>query len=209
MPMYYLDIETTGVDPRRAEIVTIQYQPVGWGGKPGTPFTVLKAYESSEKEILERFDRETAFFDTRDPWAFFPTGFNLGFEYRFLLTRMEKHGIKPPVPWDFALNKPDLDLKPLAVLMNGGKYKGASLENFSRKLTSGHTVIEALQTGDWPAVERYIEMETEAFFELLQKLHDTMPRYWDTMLRPLVQGEGDATAKATVPERPRPGAVRF
>lgn len=188
VPMYYLDIETTGVDPRRAEVVTIQYQPVAPGGRPGGPLTILKSWESSEREILSRFVRETDFFDASNPWAFFPTGFNLDFEYRFLLARLQRKRIDPGVPWDWAYTKPDLDLHPVAILMNGGRYKGSSLEAFSRKPTSGHSVITALQTRDWPAVERYIELETNAFFELLTVLHRLMPDVWRDKVRPLVQG---------------------
>lgn len=199
--MYYLDIETTGIDPRRAEIVTIQYQPVAFGGRPGGPLTILKAYEASEKDILAHFVRETRFFDTSDPWAFFPTGFNLDFEYRFLLTRLQRNGIDPGVPWDWAYTKPDLDLHPVAILMNGGRYKGASLESFSRKPTSGHSVITALQTGDWPAVERYIESETAAFFELLTVLQRVMPDVWRDTVQPLVQGPAGA-APPPVPSAP-------
>jgi len=188
MPMHYLDIETTGLDPRRCEILTIQYQPVAPGGRPGGPLTVLRAWESSEAEILRTFCGTTRFFDRSDPWAFFPTGFNLGFEYRFLQTRMQRHGIDLALPWDWAHDKPSLDLHPVAVLMNGGRFKGSSLERFSRKPTSGHSIIEHVARRDWAAVDRYVQWETEAFFELLGHLHRTMPRFWEEKVRPVVQG---------------------
>lgn len=186
--MYYLDIETTGLEPRRDQILTIQYRPVARGGRPGGPLVILKAWESSEAEILKQF-AATPFFDRLDPWAFFPTGFNLGFEYRFLQTRMRHHKIDLRLPWDWAFNKPSLDLHPVAVLMNGGRYKGSSLENFSRKATSGHSVIDSVARQDWPAVEAYVVAETDAFFELLQHLHLAMPRFWDEKVRPLVQAD--------------------
>lgn len=188
MPLHYLDIETTGLDPRRAEVVTIQFQQVSPAGHPSGPLTILKAWESSEREIIGKFVRDTAFFDKTRPWEFFPTGFNLGFEYRFLLGRMQRLGIDPGVPWDWAFDKPSLDLHPVAVLMNHGRYKGSSLESFSRKPTSGHTVIDALGRKDWPAVERYVEEETAAFFELLSTLLVAMPALWRDKVQPLVQG---------------------
>lgn len=187
MPMYYLDIETTGVDPKRSKIVTIQYQRVGPRGKPAGPLHFLKAWESDERGVLETFASSTRFFDLKDPWAFFPTGFNLGFEYRFLTERMRRNKLEPGVPWDFPLQKPSLDLQPVAILMNGGAFKGASLENFSGKPTSGHRVIEALKTRDWATVEAYVIDETDAFFQLLQRLHDLMPELWRGRLQPMLQ----------------------
>lgn len=203
MAMHYLDIETTGIHPRRSKVVTIQYQRVARGGKPGGPLTVLKAWESDERTILERFCQETRFFDEKDPWAFFPTGFNLSFEFRFLLERTKRHGLDPQVSWDYPLNKPSLDLKPVAILMNGGAFKGASLERFSGKPTSGHHVIEALKTRDWPSVEAYIEEETAAFFALLQQLHEVMPQLWSEHLQPLLEENAhrDAQAAPVVPSR--------
>ncbi len=205
MGMYYLDIETTGLDPRRSQIVTIQYQRVARDGGAGGGLTVLKSWESGERAVLESFARNTRFFDEKAPWAFFPTGFNLGFEYRFLIERMRHHKMEPGVSWDFALQKPSLDLKPVAILLNGGAFKGASLENFSPKPTSGHRVIEALKTEDWPAVEEYIHAETAAFFQLLQRLHEVMPVLWNERLQPLLREAEHASAResavATTPVR--------
>ncbi len=60
MPEYYFDIETNAKgskpDVENDEILTIQFQKLGTvsGHKEGE-LTILKSWESSEKEILEQF----------------------------------------------------------------------------------------------------------------------------------------------------------
>jgi len=53
---YYLDIETTGLDPLHSKIITIQYMELDRNtGKPVGPLKILKEWESDEKTILKRF----------------------------------------------------------------------------------------------------------------------------------------------------------
>ena len=56
MGNFYLDIETTGLDPNVDEIITIQFQELGRNsGEAIGPLVILKSWESSEKEIIQRF----------------------------------------------------------------------------------------------------------------------------------------------------------
>ena len=60
MTSYYLDIETTGFDPKFDKIITIQYQQLDIAsGKPIGNLIILKEWESSEKEILKKFIVDT------------------------------------------------------------------------------------------------------------------------------------------------------
>jgi len=53
---YYFDMETTGFDFDKDEIITIQFQRLnGFTGEPIGELEILKSWESSEKEILETF----------------------------------------------------------------------------------------------------------------------------------------------------------
>jgi len=50
---HYFDIETTGLDPERDKVITIQTQRlVGRTGEPIDEVNILKEWESSEKEII-------------------------------------------------------------------------------------------------------------------------------------------------------------
>ena len=70
---YYLDIETTGLDPLHSKIITIQYMELERNtGKPVGPLKILKEWESDEKTILKRFIED---FVPGNQWAFIPIGF--------------------------------------------------------------------------------------------------------------------------------------
>ena len=56
MASYYLDIETTGLNPKVDKIITIQFQQLDMNtGSPVGELIILKEWESSEKEMLKQF----------------------------------------------------------------------------------------------------------------------------------------------------------
>jgi len=59
MTNFYLDIETAGTDAERDQILTIQFQPLDRAtGRPIGDLRILKAWESSEKQIIGQFIAE-------------------------------------------------------------------------------------------------------------------------------------------------------
>ena len=65
---YYLDIETTGLNPFYHKIITIQYMELERNtGKPVGLLKILKEWESDEKTILKRFIED---FVPENDWAF-------------------------------------------------------------------------------------------------------------------------------------------
>ena len=75
--IYYLDVETTGIDPSKDNIVTIQYQPLGSRGEPIGKLTILKEWESSEEEIVRKF--HPILMDS-NVWNFTPVIHNIFFD---------------------------------------------------------------------------------------------------------------------------------
>ena len=58
MSNYYIDCETTSLSPSDGEITTIQYQKLNFNTKKAMePLVILKAWESSEKEILQELQK--------------------------------------------------------------------------------------------------------------------------------------------------------
>ena len=81
------------------------------------------------------------------------------------------------------LNGPFLDLKTVAVLMNKGEFKGASLHKMTNKPHSGAIVIEWYNEKKYEEIENYIKNETESFCEWLTKLYVKLPKLRDELLR--------------------------
>ena len=172
---YYLDIETTGLDPLHSKIITIQYVELERNtGKPVGPLKMLKEWESDEKTILKRFIED---FVPENDWAFVPIGFNLQFEHGFLWQRCISNGLQPVD----ILKGPFLDLKTVAVLMNKGEFKGASLHKMTNKPHSGAIVIEWYNEKKYEEIENYIKTETDEFANFCAMLYVEMPKLFESI----------------------------
>lgn len=169
MADFYLDIETEGLEPTSNAIITIQYQRLNFNTKEAAgPLVILKAWESSEKEILEQFNKVLGI----STWDFIAHGYNLSFEHKFLYTRSLIHGITPAIQ---LLNRPTVDLHPVGILLNGGKFKGSGLDNISKKEGNGASCLQAYKDNDYDFIERYIKQEADSFIGLYAWLVKKMP----------------------------------
>ena len=167
---YYLDIETTGIDPLQNKITTIQYMKLERNtAKPIGPLKILKEWESDEKTILKRFIED---YRPDDEWAFVPIGFNLQFEHGFFWQRCISNGLQPVD----IFNGPFLDLKTVAVLMNKGEFTGASLHKMTNKPHSGKILIQWYDEKKYAEIEDYIRKETDEFSSFCSWLYEEMPQ---------------------------------
>ena len=167
MPSYYLDCETSSLEPSGGKIITIQYQKLDFYTKKAIgPLVILWAHEPSEKEILEEFRKVFG----AEQWGFVAHGYNIFFEEKWLRERCIANGI-PPIE---LFSRPKVDIWPIGYLMNQGQFKGSGLDKISGKEGDGALVIEAIAEKDYPAIEAYIKQETEAYIELLVYLTANM-----------------------------------
>ena len=179
MTEYYLDIEThtTGQNPvpEQDKIITIQFQRIDLStGIPSGELTILKEWESSEEQIVTEFYNR--FFRGARVWDFIPVGHNLNFEWEFLMVKFEKYLGKKFTSRDFYYNRPCLDLKPILVLLNKGNFKGARLDAFTNKPVDGSVIKTYYENKQFPEIEQYIRIETEAFLEFLQKINSNVQK---------------------------------
>ncbi len=184
MSNYYFDIETNPGGPRpdfaNDEILTIQFQRLDsrTGEKEGD-LTILKSWESSEKDILERV---YSIFDPEDVWKFVPIGCNLSFDFFSLLYRWRRIGIEIQPKILFS-GHPYIDIKSILIIFNGGSFKGANLEKFVGKQYSGLKVSEWYAKKDYASIQVYIEDEADRFIKLYQFLIQKLPDIWREFAR--------------------------
>jgi hypothetical protein len=103
MAEYYFDVETTGTDFENDEIITIQRQRLGYSGEPAGELNILKRWESSEREILEKFSPNLTCY----PWDFVFVGKNMLFDFSMMDKRLNHHRmgkfdlscLRQRVPW--------------------------------------------------------------------------------------------------------------
>ena len=109
MAEYYFDIETTGTNFDTDEIITIQWQELDrFTGKPIGELNILKRWESSEEEIIKKFQPNL----TCNRWAFVFIGKNLFFDFCMLDERLKHFGIGK-IDLRCLNERVSLDIKPI------------------------------------------------------------------------------------------------
>ncbi len=178
MTEYYFDIETQGEDPIHDRIVTIQYQQLE-GGEPVGNFNVLTEWEWGEKEII-RSILEKGLLDVG--WDFVPVGNRLRFDITFIVERADMHKLHSWEPAElkyYLFNKPMLDLWPVLVLMNRGRFEGSSLTSFTNKRSASGVVPTLYNRGEYKEILRYIQEERDALLDLYQEVRSVLSTLGD------------------------------
>ena len=172
MGTYYIDIETTGLDPLNSEIITAQYLELGRGtGIPVGDVKILKGWEIGERGILRTLIEDTPITD-RYQFAFIPVGYNLKFENSFLLAATGRHDL----PRINLLSRPYIDLQIIGIMMNGGEFKGSGMDKITGKRQDGSMIGDWYRAYQYGKIEDYIRNETEEFVKFYRWLLEEMPK---------------------------------
>ncbi|MHA1713912.1 MAG: ribonuclease H-like domain-containing protein [Candidatus Ranarchaeia archaeon] len=174
VPEYYFDIETYSPgkrpEPEKDKIITIQYQRIDLGtGTPRGELVILKEWESSEERIV-RFFYNKFFAGCSSIWDFVPVGYNLNFEWEFLISKFWRYLGKKFSSRDLHYKIPHLDLKPVVVLLNKGNFCGAKLDKFTGKSEDGKVIKGYYENRQFEKIIGYIKNEAESFLDFLQKI---------------------------------------
>jgi hypothetical protein len=174
MPAYYFAVEGTKngdtTDPATDNLITIQYQKIDLPtGEILEPLTILRSWKSSEKEIVTQFYNE--FFRPGTPVThFIPVGLNLDYAYELLNSRFKKHNLPAVTSHELWYLRPRFDLRPIVILLNDGRFTGASLNAFSLKQGDTRHMEKWVDKGDYDRIEHYIREEAGRFLKVLQYL---------------------------------------
>lgn len=169
------------LDPRTGKIISIQFQQLdSRSGMPLSDLTILKEWESSERDIVSAFSK---LFVTDNHFGFIPVGFNLPFEFRFLCHKFAEFG-NPVDPFQLVHDRPWLDLKPIFVILNEGNFRGCGLDKFSNKKNEGHLVGPRYRDKEYYELEAYIRQEADEFVRAYQILKSQLPASVLPHLRP-------------------------
>lgn len=169
MPLFYFDIETEGEDPQADRVITIQSQALSEDLRPLGKLQILTEWDWGEREIL-RSILEKGVFDLG--WDFVPVGNRLRFDLTFLIERGLHHKLRewsPPEVRRFWFDKPMLDLGPVLVLMNAGKFDGSGIANFVDKGASAEVPL-LYREGKHDDIIAYVENERDVTLALLGEL---------------------------------------
>ena len=172
MAEYYFDIETTGTDFDKAEIITIQWQRLnGFTGETFGELNILKCWDSSEEDVLKKFYPNL----TCKPFDFIFVGKNLFFDFCILNERLKHYGIGE-IDLRCLNQRVSLDIKPILVIMNGGNFKGYDKVLPKTNPTTNDTIPKLYCEKKYPEIIKYIEDETKDFIKSYQVFKKELPK---------------------------------
>ena len=76
------------------------------------------------------------------------------------------------------MGRPFLDLMTVGVLLNGGRFKGAALDDMTSKPHDGSVIPGYYKEKKYAEIERYIKEETDGFSNFCIRLYKEMPQLW-------------------------------
>lgn len=168
---YYIDIETTGFDPKVDKIITIQYVELERNtGKQIGDLTILKEWElGGEKQLIQKFIADTKIVSSYS-FDFVSVGYNLLFEHKFLNYKSKFYNT---AEIDI-LCRPHLDLYAIGILINRGEFKGSGLDKITGKEQSGKMIPQWYHSKEYNKITNYIIQEADEFIKFKTKLYEIM-----------------------------------
>lgn len=157
------------MDPKTSKILTIQFQRLSTDtGAPIGPLTILKEWESGEKEMVVEFLKS---FETT--WNFIPIGNNLLFDFCFLSEKVKQY-VGKSLNLKFFRDKPFIDLKPMLIIKNAGSFRG--YDKLIGKSGQGAKIREWYNNKEYEKIVSYVNQEAKDFTDTYMTLKREIPK---------------------------------
>jgi len=211
MPAYYFAIEGYHAgekpDPATDTLITIQYQKVDLAsGEPLEKLTILKEWESTEKSIVTTFYNQ--FFGPGvSVTHFIPVGINLNYAYEMIVAKCKKYHLPEISSHRLYYERPRLDLSPVLVLLNDGRFAGARLDAFSSEKSNAGRISKWYENKEFKPIERTIRDDAESFLKLFQYLSKYKTRLGITKKGKTAREEPEQAIPPVKPEKSVPAQV--
>ena len=168
---YYFDMETTGINFDKDEIITIQWQELDrYTGMPIGELHVLKRWESSEEDILKKFCPNLTCYH----WDFIFIGKNLFFDFCMLNERLKHFGLGE-IDLRCLNQRVSLDIKPILVMINNG-FMGYDKVLTKTNPTTNDMIPKLYSEKKYPEIIKYIQDETKDFIKSYQVFKKELPK---------------------------------
>jgi uncharacterized protein YprB with RNaseH-like and TPR domain len=201
MAEYYFDVATTGTDPAQHEVIAVGLQALQ-GSRPMGPLSILTQWEyGGERGLLQSVYKSDVFAVASFDYVL--VGPNLlRFDLPFLMERMDALGVRPwprAVATRYLAEKPSLDLRSVLVLLNGRRFDGSGLQNFSRRpLIPGEEVPRMWARRDYRGIETYMRQHAEAFLDIYARIAPRLAEMGRD-IKGLPRGAPEPRARAPMP----------
>jgi hypothetical protein len=72
--------------------------------------------------------------------------------------------------------RPSIDIKPIAVIANGGRFRGSGLDKITDKGNNGRVLKGYYEKEAYEKIEEYIREETASFLTLYRTIYAELPK---------------------------------
>ncbi len=151
--------------------------------EPVGPLQIMAEWEWGEKQIIQMALEKGIL---QPNWDFVPVGNRLRFDLTFLIERATKWDL---IKWDLGTlkyywyTKPFLDLQPVLILVNRGRFTGSGLHVFADK-EAGSRIPALYRKGAYADIIAYVTREHDAVLEVLREARKVLSDLGDARRRP-------------------------
>jgi hypothetical protein len=171
---FYLNMERLGHNASQDRLLAIAFQELNSLGQPVGELKVLTEWELGEAALLREF---LTILDLPRPWSFIPVGFDLKSAFEFFRRKVHLHLGQSLSLQTLYERLPTIDLLPLAILMNKGRFRGTTLAWLVGTTDRAPLALWYRQQ-QWSQIRDYLYQKQADFLNFYAFLRRELPLVW-------------------------------